>query len=112
MLRRLALGLLILVLSAFLDDSFHSQTDLNDSLGAVVVGQVPEIAAQPRPNGWVAAQGKINREVTGTKSISLTPHEPSHSHPFDSARRIAECLAPRPVHHGLRSPMGGSRPAT
>jgi len=41
----LALGLLILVLIGFLDDGFHSQTDLNASLGAAVVGQVPEIAA-------------------------------------------------------------------
>jgi capsular exopolysaccharide synthesis family protein len=41
----LALGLLILVLLAFLDDGFHSQTDLNASLGALLVGQVPELEA-------------------------------------------------------------------
>ena len=40
-----ALGMLILVLIAFLDDNFHSQSDLNHSLGAMVVGQVPEIVA-------------------------------------------------------------------
>jgi capsular exopolysaccharide synthesis family protein len=40
-----ALGMLVLVLIAFLDDNFHSQTDLNASLGALVVGQVPEIVA-------------------------------------------------------------------
>lgn len=40
-----AIGLLILVLIGFLDDGFHSQSDLNEAIGAAVVGQVPEIEA-------------------------------------------------------------------
>jgi len=41
----LAVGVLILLLIGLLDDGFHSQSDVNSSFGAVVVGQVPEIEA-------------------------------------------------------------------
>lgn len=44
----LALGLAILVLIGFLDDGFHSYSDINASFGGVIVGQVPEIAASSK----------------------------------------------------------------